>query len=237
MLDGPFREEIDSMETELDESAAQLRGERYSLLMLNTTLPEESQEATAFFGDLIAQCSGRLQGDYYLIGNSAMSYEMEQSFAGEMLLITLLTAAAIFLVVAVTFRSLLIPAILVLLVQCGVYLTVTLIGLQGYSIYYLALLIVQCILMGATIDYSILFTNYYLESRRAMGAKEALAAAYNGSIHTILTSGLIMVLVTGAVGYLFSDPTIEQICQTISIGALCATLLILFVLPGLLAAL
>lgn len=69
-----------------------------------------------------------------------------------------------------------------------------------------------------------------------MGAKEALAAAYNGSIHTILTSGLIMVLVTGAVGYLFSDPTIEQICQTISIGALCATLLILFVLPGLLAA-
>lgn len=32
-----------------------------------------------------------------------------------------------------------------------------------------------------------------------------------------------MVLVTGAVGYLFSDPTIEQICQTISIGALCAT--------------
>ena len=90
--------------------------------------------------------------------------------------------------------------------------------------------------MGATIDYSILFTNYYRENRKRLGIKEALAAAHQGSIHTILTSGLIMILVTGVVGYLFSDPTVGQICQTISMGALCATLLILFVLPGLLAA-
>lgn len=31
------------------------------------------------------------------------------------------------------------------------------------SMYYLALLIVECILMEATIDYGILFTNYYRE--------------------------------------------------------------------------
>ena len=68
-----------------------------------------------------------------------------------------------------------------------------------------------------------------------MGREEVLAAAYNGSIHTILTSGLIMILVTGIVGYCFSNPTIGQICRTISIGALCATLLILFLLPGLLS--
>ena len=44
----------------------------------------------------------------------------------------------------------------------------------------------------------------------------------------------IMVLVTGIIGYCFADPTVGQICRTISIGALSATLLILFVLPGLL---
>ena len=166
-----------------------------------------------------------------------MSYEMEQSFDREMLLITLLTAISIFIVVAITFRSLSIPLILVLLVQTGVYVTMTVNGLMGYSIYYLALLIVQCILMGATIDYAILFTNYYRESRKTMDVKESITAAYKGSIHTILTSGLIMIVVTGAIGLSPVDPTIAQICQTVSIGALSATLLILFVLPGLVAAL
>lgn len=234
LLDDKFRKEIEDRKEEMDTGAASLRGPEHSLLMLNTTLPEESAETTAFFDELTGRL-GELSGEYHLIGNSAMNYEMEKSFDREMTTITLLTAAAIFLVVALTFRSLIIPAILVCIVQCGVYLTITVIGLQGYSIYYLALLIVQCILMGATIDYGILFTNYYREKRQSMGREEVLAAAYNGSIHTILTSGLIMILVTGIVGYCFSNPTIGQICRTISIGALCATLLILFLLPGLLS--
>ncbi|MDR1328790.1 MAG: MMPL family transporter, partial [Oscillospiraceae bacterium] len=107
--------------------------------------------------------------------------------------------------------------------------------LQGYGIYYLALLIVQSILMGATIDYGILFTDYYRERRQSMDIKAALVSAYSGSIHTILTSGLIMVLVTGIVGFCFEDPVVGQICRTIAIGALSAILLILLVLPGMLA--
>jgi predicted RND superfamily exporter protein len=164
-----------------------------------------------------------------------MNYEMSATFGGEQTFLTLLTAITIFIVVAVTFRSLLVPALLVLIIQCGVYLTVCLIGLQGYSIYYLAFLVVQSILMGATIDYGILFTNYYLENRRTQSPREALTAAYNGAVHTILTSGLIMILATGILGMLFENPTVGEICQTISRGALCASLLIVFVLPGVLS--
>ena len=137
--------------------------------------------------------------------------------------------------VALTFRSLAIPALLVLIVQCGVFLTVSAVGAFGGSMYYLALLIVECILMGATIDYGILYTSYYREMRRLMGVREALAAAYRGSIHTVLTSGSIMVLITALVGPLFKNPTIEAIVQTLSIGCLSAILLILLILPGLLA--
>ena len=59
--------------------------------------------------------------------------------------------------------------------------------------------------------------------------------AYRGSIHTVLTSGSIMVLVTAVVGKFFGNPTIEQICRTISIGAFSAIILILLFLPGMLA--
>ena len=101
--------------------------------------------------------------------------------------------------------------------------------------YYLALLIVECILMGATIDYGILFTNYYRESRRLFDVKKALKKAYAGSIHTIMTSGLILVTVTGVVGGMFEEATVQAIVKTLSIGSFCAIVLILFILPGILA--
>lgn len=74
-----------------------------------------------------------------------MNYEISKTFDNELLTITLLTSIAIFVIVAISFRSLIIPA---LLVQCGIYITVTLLGVKGISIYYLALLMVECILMG-----------------------------------------------------------------------------------------
>lgn len=235
VIDEDMRNSVADMRKQLDDAAAQLQGPEYSRLIVSSVYPEESAETTEFFDRLTAMCEERLTGNYYLIGNSAMSYEMQQTFRQELLFITLLTSIAIFIVVALTFFSIIIPAALVLIVQCGVYITISVVGLQGYSIYYLALIIVECMLMGATIDYGILFTNYYREMRQKNSVKEALQEAYNGSIHTILTSGLILILVTGIIGYCVSDPTIGQICRTISTGALSATLLILFILPGLLS--
>lgn len=236
MINDDMRQQILGAKTQLEDGLSQMKGENYSLVMFDTTLALEGEETTAFMEKLIADSDAALEKDYYLIGNSPMSYEMQQSFDKELLFITILTAVAIFVVVALSFKSLVIPAILVLLVQCGVYITVFASGVRGYSMYYLALLIVQCILMGATIDYGILYTNYYRENRKSQGIREALSSAFDGAIHTILTSGLIMVIVTGVLAFSPVDPTIAQICQTVSIGTLSAIILIVFVLPGLLAA-
>jgi len=213
----------------------QLKGEEHSRLSVTTKLPVESEKTSAFVKEMTELCDGKLSGEYHLIGNSIMVDEMESGFGREQLIITLLTAASIFIVVALTFRSLAIPAILVLIVQCGVFITVSALGAIGGSMYYLALLIVECILMGATIDYGILFTSYYREMRATLPIKEAIVAAYKGSLHTILTSGTIMVLITAVIGPLFGNPTIEQIVRTLSVGCASAMFLILFVLPGILA--
>ena len=235
-IDNNTKNSIKAMKTQIDDGLSQLLGKNYSLMMIETSLPTESEETSNFMSNITAIFNSNLKNEAYFIGNIPMSYEMEQNFDKEFLNITMLTAVAIFIIVLFTFRSVLIPTILVLIVQCGVYVTMMVNGLAGYSMYYLAVLIVQCILMGATIDYGILFTNYYRESRKTMDVKESLLSAYNGSIHTILTSGLIMVVVTGAIGFSPVDPTISQICRIISIGALSAIILILFILPGLLAA-
>ena len=235
LLTAEQKDGISEAKTQLDDGTAQLKGDEQSRLTITTKLPVESEKTSAFVKELSALCDEELPGEHYLIGNSIMVDEMESGFGREQLVITLLTAVSIFIVVALTFRSLAIPAILVLIVQCGVFITVSALGAIGGSMYYLALLIVECILMGATIDYGILFTSYYREMRATLPVSEALIAAYKGSIHTILTSGTIMVLITAVIGPLFGNPTIEQIVRTLSVGCASAMFLILFLLPGIIA--
>ncbi len=230
-------EKAEEFRIQIDEGAKRLRGPSHSIMAMMTTLPDEADITMDFIRELERKCTEKLRGDWYLIGNSVMACEMSGSFGGELNRITILTAAAIFLVVIFTFRSFVIPLILVLLIQTAVYATVVIMGVQGLSMYYLAYLIVQSILMGATIDYAILYTNYYREARREADLPGAVKEAYGKSIHTILTSGLIIVIVTAILGYVFGDPSILQICHTIAKGASCSLVLILFVLPGTLCAL
>ena len=88
--------------------------------------------------------------------------------------------------------------------------------------------------MGATIDYAILYTSYYLEHRKTKDIKESIMASYNSSIHAILTSSTILIIVTLIIA-IFTSAIASKICRTISEGTLCSTLLILFLLPAVLA--
>lgn len=227
---------LDTKET-LYDAINSLQGDQYSRVLLRVKDLTEMDSINAFYDEANEKLGGNLKGDYYFISDSAMSYEMSKTFGTELTLITLLTALAIFIVVALTFKNLALPAILVLIVQCGIYIAVSVVGLQGMSMYYLTLLMVECILMGSTIDYGILFSTYYRDSRKTMSVLDSLIASYRGSIETIMTSGSILVIITGVLSEYFPDPSTAQICRNISIGALSAVVLILFILPGVLAAL
>ncbi len=228
---------LSDAKAQIADAEGQLRGEKHSIMMIATVYPGESEETGAFVDKLRTLCDENLPGGYYLIGNTAMAYEMVDSFGGEFNFISILTAAAIFLVVLLTFRSFVPPLILIVLIQSAVYATMVMMNLQGMTVYYLALLVVQGILMGSTIDYGILLTGYYREFRQREDIPEALRDSLNHSVHTILTSGIVIVVVTAVVGYAFADPAVQQIVHAISKGAAVAILLILLLLPGVLAAL
>ena len=230
-FDGETKKEILDSKAELEDAVAQMRGKAYARLVITSDYPDESPETSDYVTRLDTLCRENLS-EYYLVGNSVMVSEMDRAFDSEYRMISLITAISVFLVVLIAFRHPILPLILTLLVQCGVFITVTVIGAYSGSIYYLALLIVQSILMGATIDYGIVFCNFYMDSRKTMDVTDALRAAYEGSIHTIMTSGSILVLVLAALGILVSSPMISDVSTTLSIGALVAMLLILLVLPG-----
>ncbi len=232
-IDNDMNSSIKDAQKLVTDSKELLISDNYSRMILNTTYAAEGKETFDFIQS-IKDALNSENKEIYVIGNSPMAYDISNSFDSEMNFITILTMIAIFVVVAITFKSILIPLVLVLIIQCAVYITMGILSLLGGSVYFIALLIVQSILMGATIDYAILYTSYYLESRETLNISEAIKNAYNKSIHTILTSSSILIIVTLIVGN-FASAIAAKICKTISEGTLCSLLLILLVLPPLLA--
>lgn len=211
-----------------------LVGENFSRIVLNTSFDMESEETFSFLAEVHDDIATKTE-KYYVVGDSMLAYEMSQTFNAEMDMITVITMVFIFAVVALTFKSILVPVILVLLIQCAVFMTMGILSMTGTETYFIALLIVQSILMGATIDYAILYTSYYIEARANKDVKSAVISAYNKSIHAIATSSSILIIVTLIVGNCTTGIT-AMILNTISAGTICATLLILLLLPAMLAA-
>lgn len=235
LVDDKTRTEIAQTNDIIDDNLGKLRGKRFSQAIIFSDYQKESPETNEFVESLTAQCDSQLKGEHYLIGESVMMNEMRNQWSHEMLLVTLITILSIFLIVAITFRSLAVPAILVMTVMSAVYINVFVSGQIG-NLLYLAYLIMQSILMGATIDYGILFANNYRETRKSQSIKDSIRSAYKSSTHTIVTSGTIMTIAPLAMSFMMDDTTTIMILQCIAIGAFAAVMLIIFVLPGLLAA-
>lgn len=235
LIDDTKKSDITKAKSTITDARRMLIGQNYSRAILNTTLEPEGDETFNYIKTIKSTLNDS-STNVYVIGNSPMALEMSETFNDEMNLITILTMVAIFVVVAFTFRSIIIPLVLVLIIQTAVWITMATVSFTGEPLYFISLIIVQSILMGATIDYAILYTSYYLENRRAgESIKTALINSYAGSIHTILCSASVLIIVTAIVGNLASAIA-AKICVTISEGTFFSALLILIILPALLAA-
>lgn len=233
-IDNDMKDEIINAKDKIMDAKEMLVGDGYSRAIINTTFDKESDETFKFIQSVKDNLNSKNK-EIYLIGDSPMAYDMDGSFGSELNFITVLTMVAIFVVVAFTFKSVIIPLILVLIIQCSVFIIMSILSFSGSGIYFIAILIVQSILMGATIDYAIVFTSYYKEYRlKNMTITDALINSYNSSIHTILTSASILIIVTFIVGC-FAEAIAAKICMTVSKGTFCSVVLILFLLPGMLA--
>lgn len=225
--------QLETYKTTFVEAKKQLVGEKHSRLIVTLSYELESEEIYQFYKNLEQEIQKNFEKDFYLVGNSAMSYELSQSFQNEYLIISIIIAAAIFIVILVTFKRFSIPSILVVLIETSVLLTTCSMALGNSPMYFIALIIVQSMLMGSMVDYGILLTSYYRDLRNNFDVKESVVNALTKSMRTILTSSSVMTITAFILGLVMKD-VVAEILFVLSIGTLVATLLIIFVLPSLL---
>lgn len=216
----------------INDNRSQMLGKLYNRMVISLDIESEGEDTFEEIGQLISKADETFGEDsYYLVGDAVMGYEMNEGFKDEMNFVTMLTVIAIFIVVILTFRSIFSSAILVAVIQAAVYITTAVMAVLGYTVNYIALILVQCILMGATIDYGILFICNYVEERESLPKLEALSAAMDRSIKTILTSSLILMGCCLTTGILMTQKVIAQTTTMIALGTCASVLMVILVLP------
>ncbi len=232
-LDDELTSQLSEAKTMILDGKVQLVGEKHSRMVLTLDYLPETQPMWDFYNELESLLSDNLKGEFYLVGENAMSHEVSKTFDQEYTFISIVTAIVVLLVVCIAFRKFSIPVLLVCVIECSVLAMMSVMTLINFPMFFIALILVQCILMGSMIDYAILLTTYYVEVRNEFSVEDALPEVMKRATHSILTSSLILIVVSFICG-LFMEGQVASILMTLGVGSLCAILLILFVLPSLL---
>ena len=159
-------------------------------------------------------------------GGPMSTYDIGNAFRSDLLKVNLITLFAILLIVVISFRSLVLPLLLVFVIEGAIWITMGINRIAGEPIFFISYLICLSIQMGATIDYGILVSDQYrIFRRKGLSVREALQETMRAALPTVLTSGIILV----TAGF------ITSIGLLISRGALLSVVLVLTLLPALLA--
>ena len=179
--------QLAQLQSALALAKAAFNGPHYSRMLLTLNFPVSSAETRAAIDQIMAAARAEYGEDFYLTGTGMSVYDIGNAFEGDLMLVNLITLAAILLIVALSFRSFVTPLLLVLVIEGAVWITMAVSYLESQPIFFISYLICVAIQMGATIDYGILLTSHYQSFRKTMAPREALCAALHKALPTILS--------------------------------------------------
>lgn len=233
-LEGEQAEMVDDLQEQLDIGLPQLQGEHWSRLVFIADVPEESPQTFALLDQMRAIAAQYYGDDVLLVGNSTNARDLSESFSGDNLKISVLTALFVMIILLFTFKSAGLPILLVLTIQGSIWINFSFPYLTHTNLFFLSYLVVSSIQMGATIDYAIVITNRYMELKTIMSHRDAVIETLNQSFPTILTSGSIMTVSGFLIGMISTNPPINSLGLTLGRGTLTSIFLVMTVLPELL---
>ena len=211
-----------------------LRQDGYQLLMINSTYGAATPEIAEQL-EQMQEVLNRYDPEAMITGEGAMYQGMIETSVVDIQVTNLISAAAIFLIVGLTFQSISVPAVLVAAIELAIQINQGVSYFRGVDIFYLSPIIISSIQLGATVDYAILMTSRFQEELRAGKSRtEALRIAADTSDASIITSALVLFSATLGVSTVSSIDLIGTICTMLARGAVISAVISLFFLPALL---
>lgn len=217
-----------------DDTLSQLISDNYSRFIIVANVKVEGDETFALIDEIRNLAYKYYDDSYYFLGESVNTLDLKETIEDDNKKVNAISIIAIMIILLLTFKSLSLPIILVLVIEFSIWSNLTFNYFIGNDVFYIAYLIISSIQLGATIDYAILFTNRYIENRETMNKKEATQATISTTTVSILTSASILATAGIILGEISTNSIIAQLGILVGRGAILSLILVLFVLPALL---
>jgi uncharacterized protein len=208
--------------------------ESFSRIFILLNTDQESPESYEAVSTVRDTASNFYPDEWYLAGKASSISDIRDSVELDSRWVMIASAVAILLIILISSKSLSIPVILVAAIQSSIWMNMAIPYFQGKSLVFIGYIIISSLQLGATIDYAILISGRYMESRRTLSPKPAAALAVSKAGPAVLVSALILTVAGLAEGILSEIPSVSEIGILLGRGAALSAVVVLFMLPGLL---
>ena len=231
---------VDTVGTEIPEQyldhgvLSKLNSDHYTRMVLTVDADYEGDDTFDLVENVRNTAEKFYPGKWYLAGEGISTYDLMDTVTADNVKVNLVAIGAVFLVLLITMKSLILPVILVLSIETAIWINLSIPYFADKPIFYIAYLIISSVQLGATVDYAILFTDRYREMRQNYSKKDAIVNTISAVTVSILTSGSVLTVVGFLLGAFSTHGLLSQLGYFLGRGTLCSLAVILFALPGLL---
>ncbi len=217
----------------LDENTLSLlESDDYSRMVLSVNVDFEGDDTLALIKEIRTIADKYYPDKYHLAGEGISTSDLRDTVMADLVKVNLVAIVAVFLVLLLVMRNLILPVILVLTIETAIWINLAIPYYMDDKLFYIAYLLVTAIQLGATVDYAILMTTRYRENRLTLDKKTSIVETVKAVTPSILTSGTVMTVVGLLMGSLVTHGIIAQLGALLGRGTVCSVIAVLFVLPG-----
>lgn len=209
-----------------------LKNDEWQLMLIGSEYKVASDEVNTQINqinDIIEKYDSKAM----LIGEAPATKDLIEITDKDFKVVSILSIAVIFLIIAITFRSITLPIILVSVIELAIMINLGIAFFSGTELPFIASVVIGTIQLGATVDYAILMTTRY-KTERSSGKdkKESVHIALSTSIKSVITSALGFFAATIGVAVYSDIGLISSLCMLLARGAIISMVIVIGVLPS-----
>ena len=217
-----------------DDITSRFYSKNYARIIVYTDTSSEGDEAFGTVEKMQTVAEKYYGGEAYSLGQSANLYDMKTLVKTDNIMVNLAAVISIFLVLLINFRSAILPFLLLLTIETGIWLNLSIPYFTDTPINFIGYLVLSTVQLGATVDYAILLTTSYMRERKIKPKREAIHDALGSSFKSILVSGLTLSVAGFILAASSSNPSIADIGMLLGRGTIFSVLMVTCFLPGML---
>jgi len=201
------------------------------LFLVNSKFDPATPELTAQLQQM-EQIVKSYDPNAYITGEGAIEQGLIDTTDRDFAVTAVLSVAAIFILIAIVFKSVTLPIILVLSIELAIWLNLSLSAIMGKEASFVDPTVINCIQLGATVDYAILLTTRFREELRFAPKQEAMLKAVKMAQQSIFQSAAVFFAATFGVYVVCDIYIVRGMCALLARGAIISEfVIILFLAP------